>query len=154
MGKALFYHLTRAPLEETARVILARALAQGWRVCLRGRTPEQLAALDAALWLGDKAAFLPHGLAGGPHDADQPILLTTAPGCPNGAQALMAVDQADITPEDCAQAARVWVLFDGHDAAALEHARAQWRTLAAAGVAAEYWSEETGRWQKMRSTEA
>jgi len=33
-------------------------------------------------------------------------------------------------------------------AALCDTARAQWRSLTGAGIAAEYWSEESGRWQK------
>ena len=75
MGEAYFYHLTRAPLEVTLRVLLEKSLAQPWRVAVRGRGTDLLDRLDQQLWLGD--GFLPHGRAGGPHDADQPVLLTT-----------------------------------------------------------------------------
>ena len=146
MGKALFYHLTRNPLEVTARALLVRALGQGMRVVVRGRTLARLAALDAALWQGDKAAFLPHGLAGGPHDADQPVLLTTAPDAPNGAQIVMAIDRADADPAEVAGLERLWVMFDGNDADELAQARVLWKAMVAAGVEAEYWSEESGRW--------
>ena len=33
---------------------------------------------------------------------------------------------------------------------ALDRARAQWRELTAAGVEAEYWSEESGKWERKR----
>ncbi len=152
MGKALFYHLTRNPLEVTARALLARALARGLRVVVRGRDPARLDALDAALWLGDKAGFLPHGRAGGPHDADQPVLLTTGPDRPNGAQIVMSIDRAEAAPEDVADLERLWVMFDGHDSDALDHARVQWKAMTAAGVQAEYWSEESGSWTLKAST--
>ena len=29
-----------------------------------------------------------------------------------------------------------------------EHARVQWKTLTDAGCSAQYWSEESGRWEK------
>lgn len=145
---ALFYQLTRSTLEQTAETILTRAQGQGWRVTLRGSDAGVLARLDAALWTGDEAGFLPHGLAGGPHDADQPVLLTTAPGLPNDPQALMAVGGAPVEPAEVAALSRVWILFDGRDEAALAAARAQWRTLTAAGAAAQYWSEEGGGWEK------
>ena len=38
MGKAMFYHLTRDPVEVTAATLLTRALGAGWRVALRGGT--------------------------------------------------------------------------------------------------------------------
>jgi len=145
---ALFYQLTRSTLEQTAETILARALKQGWRVTLRGSDAGVLARLDAALWAGDEAGFLPHGLAGGPHDADQPVLLTTGPGLPNDPQALMAIGGAAVEPGEVAALQRVWILFDGVDPVALAAARAQWRELTAAGVSAQYWSEEGGGWEK------
>ena len=43
---------------------------------------------------------------------------------------------------------RVCILFDGADQVALERARNQWRDLTKAGVAAQYWAEEGGRWVK------
>ena len=88
MGKAMFYHLTQNPLEVTATNLLTRAYGQGLRVAVRARDAARLEWLDAALWLGHKASFLPHGLAGGPHDAAQPILLTTQTTSPNAARIL------------------------------------------------------------------
>ncbi len=38
-------------------------------------------------------------------------------------------------------------LFDGHDEAALQTAREQWKALTGAGCAAKYWSEASGRWE-------
>lgn len=148
MGKAMFYHLTHSTLEATARTLLTRALDQGWRVALRGRDRAVLDRLDLALWTDDKASFLPHGLAGGPYDADQPVLLTTDSTAPNAAQCVMAIDRAPVMPSEIAGLERLWVLFDGQDAAALQAARVDWKAMTAAGVLAEYWSEEGGRWEK------
>ncbi len=145
---ALFYQLTRSTLEQTAETILGRALKQGWRVTLRGSDAGVLSRLDAALWTGDEAGFLPHGLAGGPHDADQPVLLTTGPGLPNAPQALMAIGGAAVEPGEVAALSRVWILFDGVDPVSLAAARTQWRELTAAGASAQYWSEEGGGWEK------
>lgn len=148
MGAVYFYHLTRRPLEAALPVLLDRALQQGWRVALRGTDPARMDWLDRRLWLGPEEQFLPHGLAGGPHDSLQPVLLTTGPEAPNGAACLMAVDGAEVTPEEARAAERVCILFDGADPAAVEHTRAQWRALTAAGIQAQYWSEESGRWEK------
>ncbi|MCE8418858.1 DNA polymerase III subunit chi [Rhodovulum sulfidophilum] len=146
MGQALFYHLTRRPLEDTLPMLLDKALKHDMRVAVRGSDRDRLARLDERLWMGD--GFLPHGLAGTGFDADQPVLLTTGPEMPNGARCLMAVDGADVSPEETRALDRVCILFDGNDPAAVERARAQWRALTGAGLAAQYWSEETGRWQK------
>ncbi len=148
MGAAFFYHLTRRPLEATLPMLLERAGAAGWRVVVRGTRADHLAWLDEKLWLGPEEGFMPHGLAGGAHDARQPVLLTTGTEMANTPACLMAVDGAEVSAGEVADLERVCVLFDGHDAQAVDHARAQWRSLTEAGAAAQYWSEEDGRWEK------
>ena len=142
----LFYHLTRSPVEETAALLMGKALAAGWRVMLRGTNPARLLALDEQLWQGPEESFLPHGMAGGAQDADQPVLLGTGP-ITNAARALLLIDGAEPSAQEVQTLERVWILFDGNDEAALHHARSQWKTLTAGGQHAQYWSEETGRWQ-------
>ncbi len=147
MGEAYFYHMTRSPLEETLPVLLGKALDAGWRVVVRGSDGARLDWLDQRLWLGPEDGFLPHGRAGGPHDADQPVLLTLGPEAPNGAECLVSVDGAEIAADEVAAAKRAMVLFDGNDPAAVEVARGQWRALTGAGTKAKYWSQEVGRWE-------
>lgn len=148
MGDVYFYHLTRTPLEATLPMLLGKALQAGWRVAVRGVSADRLGWLDEKLWLGPEEQFLPHGLAGGPHDADQPVLLTSGSDCPNGAACVMAVDGAEVTADEVQRLSRVCILFDGNDPAAVEAARGQWRGLTGAGCSAQYWSQESGAWQK------
>lgn len=152
MGAAYFYHLTRKPLVETLGMLLDKSLEAGWRVAVRGVNGEGLEALDRALWLGPEDRFLPHGIADGVHDADQPILLTLEAQAGNAPACVMSVHGAQITAEEVAAHERVCILFDGTDEAALEHARGQWKALKAAGAKAQYWSEESGRWEKKAET--
>lgn len=152
MGAVLFYHLTRQPLERTLPMLLEKSLAAGWRVAVRGTRADHLKWLNDKLWLGPEERFLPHGLAGSGFDADQPVLLTTSTEAPNAPACVMAVDGAEVRAEETETLERVCILFDGNDDAALNHARGQWKTLTAAGVAAQYWSEESGRWQKKADT--
>jgi DNA polymerase III subunit chi len=142
----MFYHLTRSPVEATLAMLLPKSLAQGWHVVVRGTDAARMEWLDQKLWLGPEEGFLPHGVAGGPADSDQPVLLTTGAAAPNRAQCLMAVDGAVVAAEECTGLERVCVLFDGNDEAALGVARAQWAALTGAGIASQYWSEEGGRW--------
>ena len=155
MGNALFYHLTRSPAERLLPVLIGKAREAGWRIELRGTDPARMARLDEMLWQGD--GFLPHGLAGGPHDARQPVLLTHQVPAgddgalgPNAPACVMALDGAEVPPAECAALTRVCVLFDGVDTSATDRARDQWRSLTGAGIAAEYWSEEDGGWQRKR----
>lgn len=148
MGAAYFYHLTRRPLEATLPMLVGKAFQAGWRVAVRGVDPGRMDWLDQKLWQGPEEGFLPHGLAGGPHDADQPVLLTTASDMPNAAACLMTVDGAGVEPDEVQRLERVCILFDGNDPDAVQVARGQWKALTGAGCSAQYWSEESGRWEK------
>lgn len=146
MGAVLFYHLTHSPVDTTVRSLLSRSYGRGWRVAVRGTDPARLAALDRALWLGPEDEFLPHGRAGGGHEADQPILLTEAPTLTDRRDALMSLDGAEVSPEEITALERVWILFEGDNEAALTRARAQWRAVSELGAGAQYWTEDGGRW--------
>ncbi|MBV1868511.1 MAG: DNA polymerase III subunit chi [Marinosulfonomonas sp.] len=148
MGAVFFYHLTRTPVEITLPMLLGKARDAGWRCAVRAPDTARLNWLDEKLWLGPEDDFLPHGLAGGAHDALQPILLTTGPEAANDPACLMTLDGAAVSPEDVSAMARVCILFDGNDPAALDVARGQWKSLADAGCAAQYWSQESGSWAK------
>jgi len=153
MGAAFFYHLTRKPLVETLGLLLGKSRSNGWRVAVRGVDDAGIAALDAALWLGAEDSFLAHGVAGGPQDADQPILLTTQSGpAVNQPQCLMSVHGATVTADEIAALERVCILFDGTDEDAVQVARGQWKSLKEAGASAQYWSEESGAWEKKAET--
>lgn len=147
MGTAIFYHLTRRPLAETLMMLLGKSREAGWNVVVQGRDRAAMEALDAALWQGPDDSFLPHGLDGTAHDADQPVLLTTEFSAVNAPQCLMSVHGAEISAEVIARLERACILFDGHDEAAVALARQQWKALSGAGVKAQYWSEESGRWE-------
>ncbi len=144
MGTAVFYHLTRSGPDETLSTLLPRALAAGWRVMVRSSDMSRLERLDARFWVEPEDGFLPHGLSGGPSDAEQPVLLGQGPAV-NGAVAVALLDGAEpMAGEEACE--RIWVLFDGNDAAAVQGARRLWTRLTGFGMAAQYWSEDTGRW--------
>lgn len=147
MGAAYFYHLTRAPLEVTLPLLLNKARAAGWRVAVRGASEDRMKWLDEKLWLGPEEGFLPHGLAGAAHDADQPVLLTTDASYSNAPACVMTVDGAAPLPQEVTAMERVCVLFDGNDDAAVQTARGHWKALTDAECSAQYWSEASGRWE-------
>lgn len=148
MATAKFYHLTRDPLESLLPILIGKALEIGMTVALRGTDRVRMEGLDRQLWLGE--GFLPHGLAGGAQDADQPCLLVWHEGAastlPNRPRCLIAVDGAAVSADEARGLERLCVVFDGTDEVALQRARSQWRDLTGAGVEAEYWSRESGRW--------
>ncbi|GAD54872.1 DNA polymerase III subunit chi [Limimaricola cinnabarinus] len=149
MGAAFFYHLTDGPAEELLPQLLKLAGKQGWRVEIRGRAARAMDRLDAALWrMGPPESFLPHGRAGGPHDAAQPILLTAEGEAAPGLPCVICLDGAEAQAEEVQAAERVCILFDGFDEAAVQAARGQWKRLTGAGCAAQYWAQQDGRWTK------
>jgi len=153
MGAVFFYHLTRNPLERTLPVLIEKALQAGWSVEVRGTQSDGLKDLDQSLWKTPEDGFLPHALANTPEAEHSPVVLSLTPVIPPR-NCIMSVHSATITPEEINTAARVCVLFDGHDEAALHHARQQWKSLTDAGCAAQYWSEADGTWQKKAEANA
>ena len=148
MGAVYFYHLTQSPLEATLPMLLDKALGAGWRVAVRGTDAARLDWLDKRLWMAPEDGFLPHGLAGDAMERDQPVLLTLGQSCPNGATCLAAIDGAEVSADEVQSMERVMILFDGTDGSAVQRARVQWKSLTAGGCKAQYWSQESGRWEK------
>ncbi|MDG2403698.1 MAG: DNA polymerase III subunit chi [Paracoccaceae bacterium] len=148
MGVVFFYHLTQTPVEVTLLMLLGKARGVGWRVLVRGCDGARMKWLDQQLWLGAKDEFLPHGLAGGTHDAAQPVLLTMDEGLPHPVSCLMVVDGAEVSAEEVKGLERVCILFDGNVIEALDKARLQWKTLTDKGCSAQYWSEKSRKWEK------
>ena len=88
------------------------------------------------------------------YDADQPILLTTDTGAKNGAACMMAIDGAEVTADEVTAMQRACVIFDGNDPQSLDLARGQWKILTDAGCAAQYWSQDGGKWVMKVETDA
>ncbi len=147
MGVVMFYQLSHSGPEQTLRLLMGRALGQGWRVMIRSPDPAHLARLDERLWLEPEDDFIPHGHEGTAHDADQPVLLGAGPVV-NGAQGLMLLDGAEASEEEARSLQRVWVIFDDQDKPLLEAARRYWKRITEAGIAAQYWAEDGNRWEK------
>lgn len=148
MPEVRFYHLTELPLERVLPTMLERTLERGGRAVVRGASTERLDFLNAHLWTYGDGSFLPHGGPEDGHAEHQPVWLTTAEDIPNGARTLFLIDGAGAPTEEMSALDLTAVLFDGHDPAAVEAARGQWRTVTSAGLAAVYWAQEGGRWVK------
>ncbi|MDR3474707.1 MAG: DNA polymerase III subunit chi [Devosia sp.] len=146
MADVLFYHLENQPLERVAPILLEKTLERGWKAVVEVGSTDRAEALDRALWTYRDDSFLPHGLAGGEFDADQPILITTGPENANGAEVRFFTDRAVPQTSDGYQ--RIVYLFSGHDPDAVTEARTAWRALRE-GNEVTYWQQdENGRWAK------
>lgn len=148
MTEILFFHLQSHPLEQVLPTILDRALSRGQRVVVEVSGTERLSALDDHLWTYADDSFLPHVTAAEADAVANPIVLTTQDHNPNAATVRICADGVRI-PDAMGDYERVVLIFDGDDPDALSAARADWKTVKAAGRSASYWQlDEAGRWEK------
>ncbi len=146
MSEILFYHLESQPLERVLPVLVEKSLERGWKVVVETSSDERAEAIDNMLWTYRDDSFLPHARAGGSEDAVQPVLITTRPHNPNGAQVRFFVDRA--VPQTGEGYERIVFMFSGRDPDAVTEARTAWRALKD-GNAVTYWQQEpNGRWVK------
>ena len=137
-----FYQLGGSPVEQVIASIAAKATADDGRLLLVAGDEQALGRLDRLLWDQGPASFLPHGIAGGPDDARQPILLSANTDAPNRARNILIADggwrEAALTFD------RAFYLFDNDT---LEGARLAWKLLAGRDeVERRYWAQEGGKW--------
>ena len=142
-----FYHLERQALDEALPRLLTRVLAGGHKALVLADTDERVRHLNEKLWTFDPGSFLPHGMAGEDHAADQPILLTTDEANPAAADILVVVDGA--VPQSMDAYGRCLDLFNGSDDEAVSAARDRWKLYRERGYDVTYWKQdESGRWEK------
>ena len=146
VSEVYFYHLTRQRVDQALRPLLGKCLANGWRVVIRGSEAAQIHQLDDALWQGPAEEFLPHGLAGTEQEADQPVLLALE-GHEAPHDCLICIGGSAVTADEVSiQQARVHPV-SRRQWPDLQKARAQWKSLTEAGIAAKYWSQAQGNWE-------
>jgi DNA polymerase-3 subunit chi len=139
-----FYQLGVAQPDNVIAAIAGKLLGEQQRLLVVAADEGLLARLDRQLWDQGAASFLPHGLAGGPDDTSQPILLSTGTDAPNLARNMLVADGE--WREAALGYDRAFYLFDEQT---LEGARLAWKLLAGReGVERYYWALEDGRWTK------
>lgn len=147
MPRVDFYRLTRDPAERVLPALAGRILASGDRLLIVAAPAMQRQAIDAALWTLNPASFLPHGAAGSPDEAIEPILISETLGAapPNGARLIALADGE--WRDEALGFERCFLLFDN---SRIDDARALWRTLAARDdVDNRFWKQdENGRWSE------
>ena len=136
-----FYQLSRDPAEAVLPLLADKVLGGGGRLLVVSEDDAQLARISDALW-SRKDSFLAHALAGGEHDARQPILLAREVAADNGAD---FVALADGRWREVGEGfARVLYLFDD---GTLKAARECWVALKdREGLSRHFWRQEGGRW--------
>jgi DNA polymerase-3 subunit chi len=136
-----FYQLSRDPAELVLPALAQGTLKAGERMLVVSEDEGQLTRISDALWTKVPESFLAHGMAGGEHDARQPILLSQEPVPANGARYLAL---ADGMWREFDSVTRVFLLFPPER---IDDARGTWRMLGKReGVERKYWRQEGGKW--------
>ncbi len=151
MPEFRFHHLERRRIDQALPEILEHALDEGLRAVVQASSPEEVEALNERLWTYSDESFLPHGSARDGESPTQPVYLTESDENPNGAELRVLLSSVEAARYAGAPYARVILLFDGRDEAAIAEARRQWTLVKAAGQPLSYWREgENGGWEKVR----
>ena len=139
--RADFYQLSQTPVEGALPALAVKMREAGARVLVVSADPAQLSRISDALW-AVKDNFLAHGMAGGPHDARQPILLAGTLDAANDARFLALADGRWRAGAEAFE--RVFMLFDG---STIDDARATWRSLDGLdGLIRKYWRQDRKGW--------
>jgi DNA polymerase-3 subunit chi len=142
-----FYHLTFAPVERVLPRIAERIIEEKGRLLIVSADESLSDRLDTHLWNYRPDSFLPHGRAGKPGEADQPVLI--APGCDpiNGARNIALADGA--WWDEALTFDRAFLFF-GEDR--IGDARDAWRALGSHdGMERRFWKQdEMGKWSRER----
>ena len=140
-----FYQLSRDPAELVLPALAQGTLKAGERLLVVSEDAGQLERISEALWTRVPESFLAHGMAGGEHDARQPILLSHEPVPANGARYLALADGVwREMAEGFDSPVRVFLLFPPER---IDDARGCWRMLGKReGVERKYWRQEGGKW--------
>lgn len=147
MAEVLFYHLTIRTLQQVLPGLLEKCGEKGWKSVVQFGDDQSMQAMDSHLWTWRDESFLPHSCLRDGWEAKQPVFLTTETDNPNNAEVRFMVERA--SPPDLSEYTRGIYIFDGHNEAALEDARARWKVEKAAGHTVTYWQQkENGGWDK------
>lgn len=147
MSKVDFYHLQTQGLDTVLPKLLEKAYGTGKNLIVRIGNEERVEFINSLLWTYNDQSFLPHGSKKDGNAEMQPIWLTAGDDNPNEAKMLFLVDGAMANQQDLENFERVLNIFDGNTPAAVEQARAFWKSLKENGNECTYWKQsENGSW--------
>ena len=146
MNRIDFYHLQKQNLEAVLPKLLEKAYASGKTIKVKVGNELRVDFLNSLLWTYNDESFLPHGSKKDGNAEMQPIWLSADDDNPNGAEMLFLTDGA-LPPPDVTNFTRVFNIFDGNNAEAVEKARSLWREFKNSGGELHYWQQDAnGGW--------
>ncbi|MCY4542767.1 MAG: DNA polymerase III subunit chi [Rhodobacteraceae bacterium] len=144
-GEVFFYQVDGSA-EDLAFKLVRNSRREGWRVCVRGTSSEQLERFETRLWSQPHTEFFGLGIEGGEFDSDQSVLLTTSECRTNDRQALIVLPGATVKSDDVKRHVRVMLVFSGNDSE-IGNAREHWKAFAALKCRLKYVKKQQGKWQ-------
>ncbi|MBP5215124.1 MAG: DNA polymerase III subunit chi [Alphaproteobacteria bacterium] len=148
MSRIDFYHLQRQTLDEVLPKLLLKAYGAGKNIVVKIGNPERVEFINSLLWTFNDESFLPHGSKKDGFASAQPIWLTSEDENPNGANFLFLVDGAAL-PEEELTYERIFDIFDGNSAEALQQARELWKKYKDSDSEVYYWQQNAnGTWEQ------
>lgn len=147
MTRVDFYHLQQKTLDEVLPKLLQKAYSTGKRIKVKIGTEERVEFINSLLWTYNDESFLPHGSKKDGFADQQPIWLSADIENPNTALFLFLVDGAEENAETLTQYERVFNIFDGNSAEAVQQARRLWKEYKNFGCEVYYWQQDNaGKW--------
>ena len=147
MTRVDFYHLQQKTLDEVLPKLLQKAYSTGKRIKVKIGTEERVEFINSLLWTYNDESFLPHGSKKDGFADQQPIWLSADTENPNTALFLFLVDGAEENAETLTQYERVFNIFDGNSAEAVQQARRLWKEYKNSGCEVYYWKQDNaGKW--------
>ncbi len=147
MTRVDFYHLQQKTLDEVLPKLLQKAYSTGKRIKVKIGTEERVEFINSLLWTYNDESFLPHGSKKDGFADQQPIWLSADIENPNTALFLFLVDGAEENAETLMQYERVFNIFDGNSAEAVQQARRLWKEYKNSGCEVYYWQQDNaGKW--------
>ncbi|RVU04407.1 DNA polymerase III subunit chi [Novosphingobium umbonatum] len=140
-----FYLLEQGGPERALAPLAGKVLAVGGRLLVVAEEAAERQRLSQALWQASGTSFLANDVAGGAHDARQPILISDRIEPANQARFLALADGIWREP-DAGAFDRVLLVFGQ---TGREAARETWRLLKSReGWECRFFRQEQGRWQQ------
>ncbi len=148
----IYFYQVRSNSDDLVFTLVRNARKSGWRVCIRGASPEQLQKTESRLWVQTSTLFFGVGVAGSEFDAEHSVLLSISDTRANNPDALIILQGAVVQPEEMRGFHRVMIVFSGESREATSIARQMWKSLARLNLPMKYYRQQDGRWKQMHST--
>ena len=149
-GEVYFYQVEDSA-EDLTFSLVRKSRKNGWRVCVRGDSIEQLEKFETRLWMQPDKLFMGIGMEGSEFDSDHSVLLTATDNRANDPEVLVVLPGTSVEPEEVRGFRRAMLVFSKKRTEDTAIARRHWKALAAHGFPMKYFGLQQGKWQMIRS---